>query len=280
MTKADPQNLHFDPINRAHAIAELVLFFEFSPDLREVLPSLHSLKDVLKEKLPNVEIPQLFQVEFSPKQQSFRQVPGLELSRSLPDGTPAWIVNIAAPSVAIHCLDYTRWAAVWGEMRGYVGNVFNAIGAAPVSVSSIGLKYVDRFIWRGPEPDYDGALLFRTESGRLHPRAFKSGSRWHCHTGWFEQGATGEDILNQLNIDSGRHILDGAQVIIVSIDHTQILRATKPNQLAAYGSGSSQELEKLVQHFHADNKNVLASLLTKTMNTRINLVAEPETDVQ
>jgi len=123
-------------------------------------------------------------------------------------------------------------------------------------------------------------LLFRTESGRLHPRAFKSGSRWHCHTGWFEQGATGEDILNQLNIDSGRHILDGAQVIIVSIDHTQILRATKPNQLAAYGSGSSQELEKLVQHFHADNKNVLASLLTKTMNTRINLVAEPETDVQ
>ena len=42
----------FEPINEAHAVAEMLVFLQFSPNLSPALPSLMGLKDLLEAKLP------------------------------------------------------------------------------------------------------------------------------------------------------------------------------------------------------------------------------------
>lgn len=267
-------NQEFRPVNQAHAIAEMVLFFEFLPDLSSVIPALMSLQDELKASFPRAEKTQSFKFDLQPGPNVVsQQVSGLQLSRFRTDGSPGWVININEPAISFHCMDYTRWQSIWDELRLYVTHVFQVLGAAPITISSVGLKYVDRFVWGGLEENYDAKLLFKRDAPLLHPRAFISASRWHCHTGWYQQELKKEEILHQLNIDSGRHLLSGAPAVIVNIDHTQIIRSVLPDQLAKYGdlSETTAPLDELLNQLHISNKSVLSSLLSNEMGKRINL---------
>ena len=193
----------FEPINEAHAVAEMLVFLQFSPNLSPALPSLMGLKDLLEAKLPKATENTAFSITLEEGRNEVTKLPsGLQLMSFRSDGNPAWILNIGPAVISLHCLDYTRWEPVWKEMRFYIGEVLKAIGAAPVSLSSVGLKYVDRFIWTGRDEDYNANLLLRSGSQYLHPGAFQSRQRWHCHTGWFHETDEFGEILNQLNIDS------------------------------------------------------------------------------
>ena len=257
----------FRPINKAHAIAETIVFFEFDPDLASVMPSLLGLKEVLKDKFPRAEATQEIRMEVGPGgNNSIRQLPsGLQLSRFRPNGALEWMINIGAPAISFHCLDYTRWDHVWPEMKEYIRVVFHEMGAASVSISAVGLKYVDRFIWSGDTTKYDAKQLFRAETDLLNSRSFGAGPRWHCHSGWFDASPETGEILNQLNVDSGHGILDGDASIIVNIDHTQTLRRQMEHRLDQYAKIVGQDnvpLDALMKKLHDGNKVALLNLLT------------------
>lgn len=264
----------FKPINEAHAIAETIVFFEFEPDLTPVMPGLLGLKEVLKDKFPRSDVTQEIRMEVGPHGSNIKHLPsGLQLSRFRTNGAPEWMVNIGAPAISFHCLDYSRWDPIWAEMKGYIEAVFQEMGAAPVSINAVGLKYVDRFIWSGDPTKYDAKQLFNKSSKALHGRAFESGSRWHCHSGWFDAHQELGEVLNQLNVDSGHGIMDGLPAVIVSIDHTQTLRRQREGALDQFGkiAGEDVPLDGLMKELHDGNKNVLIDLLSKPMAKAINL---------
>ena len=266
----------FTPINQAHAIAEAIVFFEFAPDLTAVLPTLLGLKETLKQDFPRQEVTQEYKLDVGPGGGALKQLPsGLQLSRFRANGAPEWMINIAPQAISFHCLDYSRWDPVWKEMKTYIRAVFHEMGAAHVSIGAVGLKYVDRFIWKGDVNGYDARQLFKTETPLLHKRAFESGPRWHCHTGWFHFGHSSGEILNQLNVDSGFVMLEGIQAVLVSIDHNQVLRSGAQGSLDQYGNvrKDSVALDDLMKYLHDKNKITLDELLTEEVAKSIKLQA-------
>lgn len=270
---------HFQPINQAHAIAEMLVFFQFVPDLGAILPTLASVQNELQSEFPSA-LP-LQQVRFEvangvPSAQS--AMGGLQLSRSKPDGSPEWVIHIGLDTISIHCTDYSRWHLIWPEMRSYFEKIFKRLGGAPIEIGAIGLKYIERFLWRGSEADYDANLLFDAHGPYLCPQSFNSGPRWHCHIGWFAKVPEIGEILNQLNIDSGGHLLAAGENIIVNIDHTMTLRAINETHLSSYvpiEGGEKAPLDDLIQTFHGANKLVLLSLLRSDVAECLNLRIEP-----
>lgn len=265
----------FEPINKAHAIAEMVVFFEFTPDLGAVMPSLMGVKETLKERLPKQEEVRAYAVELIGDSGKMNPLPaGLKLSRFRADGQPEWLVQIGGPSISIHCLDYSRWSDVWSEVRFYIAEIFSEIGAAQIGISAIGLKYIDRFLWSGKPEEYTAQSLLASNTDLLHGKAFNSGSRWHCHTGWFDDALEGQEVLNQLNIDSGIGIANGRQTIILTVDHTQALRRQGSNSISHFLDDPVSDdgpLSEMMAMLHKKNKNVLLSLLVADMAKRINL---------
>jgi uncharacterized protein (TIGR04255 family) len=265
----------FEPINEAHAVAEMLVFLQFSPNLTPALPSLMGLKDLLKAKLPKATENTTFSITLEDGRNEVTKLPsGLQLMSFRSDGNPAWILNIGPAVISLHCLDYTRWEPVWKEIRFYIKEVFGAIGAAPVSLSSVGLKYIDRFIWTGHDQDYMADLLLRSESQYLNSGAFQSRQRWHCHVGWFQEAGEFGEILNQLNIDSGLNLSPDGTRIVVSIDHTQTTSGAQGGGLAQGALASENPdapINKLMTFLHSENKRIIRDLLSLEASKRINL---------
>jgi uncharacterized protein (TIGR04255 family) len=267
----------FEPVNKSHAIAEAIVFFEFTPNLQPVMPQLLQLKDELKERLPKAELSPSMQVQFNPNGQiNFVSNNDLKLSTFASDGALRWQLNITQNSISVHCIDYTRWNAVWLEMRSFIAAAFKHFGASPVVMSGLGLKYIDRFIWSGSEDDYATSDLFKQDAVFLSGSSFKSGARWHCHTGWFARHEHSE-ILNQLNVDSARNVMAGRPAVVVTVDHAQLLRSDNVQELSEFGKVPGKEPEKLdalMDRLHNDNRGVILELLIPQMATRIGLLRD------
>lgn len=268
----------FEPINTAHAISEVVVYLQFSKDLKAELPSLMNLKATLKDRYPAQidTFSMAVEVNDTQGQLSASQpgVSGFRLSRHGPDGRPDWLIQIGGPSISIHCLEYSRWNSVWSEMRDVLKRIFDELGSGRDYISSIGLKYVDRFIWQDEPGNYDIAALLSNESPYLHDKALDAGERWHCNSGWFEDYSSECEILNQLNIDSGIGMVESGNSIIVTIDHAQTLRAKGSSSLSRFAEDINAEdarMHLLVEELHQRNKATLGSLLRDAMARRISL---------
>lgn len=275
----------FTPINKAHAIVEAVVFVEFIPDLSGSMTSLHGLIDQLKDELPASELQPMVRIELTAEgghKVATAPAMSLTLRRVAPNAMPLWMMQVGPSAISVHCLDYTRWATVWPTCNKYLAHAFKALGAAPVDVSAVGLKVIDRFLYEGAVSAYDASKLFRRDSSVLHGRAFNSGARWHCHTGWFDQlgrdsGFAGREVLNQLNCDSGMNLIEGQSRVVVTVDHTMMLRRGVEGGLAEFAlpsEGTDTPLHKLMGILHNGNKRVLAEALTEQMAKTIALNAE------
>ena len=141
------------------------------------------------------------------------------------------------------------------------------------------MRWTDQFIYEGEDATYNVHELLDPESAYLHPRAFNSGNRWHCHTGWFDGDTTSDrEVLNQVNLDAGPVNIQGAIRTAVTIGHTQMLRVTQTlDELAAFVPGNPSGLEALsalMEALHDGNKRLLKNLLTEPMCARIGLGTE------
>lgn len=145
-------------------------------------------------------------------------------------------------------------------------------------MTSFGVKWLDQFIYEGIEDQYSADDLFDRRSNHIAPFAFGSGSRWHCHNGWFDGPVPGGfEVLNQLNVNSGQINLGGHLRTAVTIEHNQAIRADqRVDQLANLLPTSDEgfdALSGLMEILHSGNKQVLTGLLTASMCERIGLGA-------
>lgn len=279
-TESSPR---FEPVNNAHAIVEMVLFCQFEPELDELaIARLMELEDdpELKDELTKFETLQgnEFQISASGIASSPVRPLGIHMRRTGPDGEPEWMLRTDPHTIAVHCLDYTRWDEVGAQARAFLQKALHKIGTTESTLAALGLKYVDRFSYSGSEEDYDPAVLFRRDTSLLHKRAFTSKMRWHCHSGWFEQPEELEreqlECLNQVNVDAAFLTVSGARRHMTTIDHNAVVRGLNAENLAAFLASEEDEdalLHRLTEALHLVNKRVLIDLLTDEMATRINL---------
>jgi uncharacterized protein (TIGR04255 family) len=273
----------FEPVNNAHAIVEMVLFCQFEPELDELtisrLMELEDDTDLNNERTKFQKI-QGNQLQMgAPGITSFQiKSVGIEMRRMGPNGEPEWILRTGPHAISVHCLDYTRWDDVGAQARAFLQKVLHKIGATESTLAGLGLKYVDRFSYRGSDEQYDPALLFRQDTTLLHKRAFESKMRWHCHSGWFERLKDLEkeelECLNQVNVDAAFLTVSGARRHMTTIDHNAVVRGLNVENLAAFLASDKDEdalLIRLTEALHLVNKRVLIDLLADEMATRIHL---------
>ncbi|MCJ2059824.1 TIGR04255 family protein [Methylobacterium sp. J-048] len=284
---ASPTVSRFRPVHDAHAIVEETIFLEFTPPLQQAMPALLTLKEELKDEFTAIETLNVMQVQVTQQQggapqigpQQISEGAGLRMIRSHADGTIETVINIQTTSVTITCNKYTRWDEIWPHQKSYISRILAKIHGTNSFLTGIGMRWVDQFVYDGDEPAYAAAELLRSGSAHLNPLAFSSGTRWHCHTGWFNGGTNpGRDVLNQLNVDAGQMNVAGEIRTAVAISHIQALRiAQRLDELASFNQASDPDhraLSGLMEALHDGNKRVLRELLTDSMIERIGLGAE------
>lgn len=178
------------------------------------------------------------------------------------------VLSVDNNNIAIFCYKYTCWDEIWKRQKLFLQKAFSKVGNLAF-MTGIGMKWTDQFIYEGDPAAYDARKLLNEHSDSINPRTFKSGTRWHCHTGWFDTAICKQrEILNQLNLNAGPVNIQGNMRVAVTIDHTQILRASKAvDELAAYAPGTASgfaALCGLMDALHDGNKRTLRDLLTES----------------
>jgi uncharacterized protein (TIGR04255 family) len=279
------QDSPFKPINSAHAIVECVIFFEFAPFFSQAVRErfVNNLASQLKHDLPKIERKNIVETAISvkdgnPSWSSKEELSGVELQRIKSDGTLEWMLRTTQNIISVHNLDYTRWDNIWIEAKKYLQTAFEPLQGADNFVNSIGIKYIDRFVYDGAVDNYQISNLFSEETDLLPRKLFASNPLWHSHIGWFENvKGIGLPCLNQINIDGTYANFSNRKKPVVTIEHNAILRAgDNLDSISSYLSQQEEDkdstkLDQIMHALHIVNKGVLSSLLNDKMKININL---------
>ncbi len=286
MSEVD-NKLLFSPINKAHAIVEVIMYVRFISDFDDkAIKQFLELEYELKEDLPKCTHMQRYETTVHIEQGDAQNPPvaekkvsvgGIELESIKKDGSKEWMLRIARNTVAVHCFDYSTWPNIWAAGKRFLTKSLEKIDIVNNVVSATGLIYRDRFLYEGIEEHYDPANLFDTDTDMIFKHAFSAGMRWHCHTGWFDPiSATNNTCLNQLNIDAAYGNIEKKQKHITTIEHNIVIHFPELVQgeltsLTGNSSSEYSELDDIFTQLHSKNKEMLKKLLTRKMADRISL---------
>ena len=268
----------FRPINPHHAVVEFVIFYEFTDLPSEIF---EQFKDIARSSkvasfLPKDEPVEGYQLEIKPPGAPMqRVVRSIERKRYRAEGLE-WLLRVFPDTISIHCLHYTRWQEVLTICEDVLQPFFAPMDFRYLPIKQIGMRYVDRFIFDGDPTQYDPAGLFRRDSAHLASHCFKSGTRFHCHTGWFEEGPDpAVETLHQLNIDVAHIRTANASGIGHTINHAGIFRQTAAGgfeNIVPDSENSPSGFAKNMEVLHKKNGKVLEELITRDMARQIDLV--------
>ena len=267
--------LSFSPINGVHAIVEMAIFVNFSPEFSSsTINKLVFLKDDLKEFFPKVNNVEKMDFTIDGTHTSAdKHLVGIELQKINLDGNIDWMLRTSENSISVHCLNYTQWDIVFADAIKYLKATFKYLEGSENFISNIGLMYIDRFICDKTPESSNLSELFNKDTDLVFKGAFGSENKlWHSHTGWYEK-LDDMPCLNQLKTSASYANIKNSKKLVVTVDHSAIITG-KNDTFVDYSevNGSCQKLEGILGKLHDMNKRVLAELLTEQMSTQIKLV--------
>ncbi|MEQ9567275.1 MAG: TIGR04255 family protein, partial [Pseudomonadales bacterium] len=272
--------LPFRPVNDRHAIQEVV----FAVGMQGLIqpPYLHKLESAhaeFKEDLPQVEKLQGWQISLpgatgdALSSGPTDELTGIRFSAYKRNGALDWRLSAENRILAVNCLTYTRWAEIWERARHLLYSATVAMTDDANPIVSIGLQYIDLFLWDGKVEDYNAAELIQQDSAMMPRSIWNRGPYWHLHQGWFEsaQAAVEGRLLRRVHMDA---IDVQPGVVGVRMDTLLKLDLKSPpiNYKALFESSDSLGT-KVVQDLHSLNKATMLKILTKDMAERIDLHA-------
>jgi uncharacterized protein (TIGR04255 family) len=195
---------------------------------------------------------------------------------------------IAPNSLTARTNSYVRWEPFAGQMEELLLPAI-ANYSDVVSVVSVQIDYVDRFVWTGDWSNFDWRKLLRTDGKFIASHAAEH-RQWHTHSGWFES-ATGRRRLVNVNIDLSdyRH----SESLVPSIAILTLMRHDLPDSV---GGGApvpfdpaggpvvrledAASVQGILEELHNELKTLLGQVITDSMARRISLYAKASDDVR
>lgn len=195
--------------------------------------------------------------------------PGMLFQRVNADGSMAEELTIERSAVTYRTRSYKRWA----DVQGYIRNILIPIVESltkndPTEISVVELRCVDKFT--SPQEDFPAlGDLIRADCDLVPPHMLKLREFMHIHSGWFSrQGGDGRDLIN-VNIDVNDDRFGGIVTSILQVFSTQ---SARKGGIFCTPQSLSEILHLHFENLHAQDKRMLARLLTDEMQTSINLV--------
>ncbi|QND16239.1 TIGR04255 family protein [Rhizobium leguminosarum bv. trifolii] len=262
----------FAPLHADHSISELIFFFEFQKSLQPAsLDALIANHGEVAADLPGREDMNGIQFEQGPDGFHQSTIQGEEWKRYKPDGSVDWVARIGADAVSLHALQYEGWSGTWGKARKLLQGILRGVSFKENLPRSVGLRYLDRFIYKPTNKNYDLSVLFQPGSPYIPANIIKvADNKWHTTSGWVSlMPGRGNNVLQQLNIDA---ITQANGVPSVSILHSIVVRLDEGNDPSVMEPNSTTGA---YSDFISDAKNcnhaLLQELLTAPILQRIGL---------
>jgi uncharacterized protein (TIGR04255 family) len=274
------ETLSFSPINGAHAITEMVVYIQFTPEFSPAtIQRLVSLETELVAYFPKAIRIQQQNVEFKaegskPKSNISEKLVGIELQDIDDSGNINWMLRTTENSLSIHCLNYSVWEEVYKKIITYLLSAFHHLEGSGNFIAHVGLMFIDRFICEVPPEEACLSELFNENTDWVFNGAFKAENKlWHSHVGWYEE-LKNYQCLNQLKTSASYADIKGEKKLIVTVDHNAIITSeTNGKNFISYSAIDEDNLviKETIKELHSMNKKVLRELLTVKMSSRINL---------
>lgn len=265
--------MEFTPHNGKHAVQRTVfaVFFSDTPLSRPLTKSDFDKASKTISTLPGSRSFQAINIEINedgPRQGT--KDTGLQLFLSEPDGTPAWLLQVAPNHILVECRIYTRWEYVWQLAQAYLSEAIVAAGQvrqSPISITRLELVVADRF--ETPSSKYSLNSLLRPNI-MVPQKVFGSGPAWHAHLGWYDEQQP--RVLHNVNLDA-KPVVDTQEEgpWQVEIMHFQRMLLDVPY---AGGDTVAADLEAKFFRMHNENKSVVSSVLTEEMSRQIGLLGD------
>ena len=175
---------------------------------------------------------------------------------------------IAPNSMTARTTSYVRWAPFAGQIDALMLPLVSMYSDV-ISVSSIQLDYVDRFLWTGDWGNFEWRALLRSDGQFLAARAAEGHRLWHTHSGWFDESAEGRRLVN-VNVDLADFQRSEGSVPSVAI--LTLMRDEVPPAVSRYGDAAS--VQACLEQLHNELKSLLGHIITEPMAERISLSAQ------
>lgn len=255
------------PVKPDHSINEVVFVINFSkPFSEKELESLTELEDLLKDDLPKMEQHKGAGFRLSPEGQMetlSSKLVALSFKHYNEKNSFDWTLRAEGHFIAVNCLDYSDgWEVIWPKVHNYLNHAAQKLVSTELSIESLALQYIDRFIYEGQIDCYEASTIFDEQSDYLNKKVTKVGPYWHIHQGWFDTiKELPVRILNILNItaamaDKEHH---------TTIDHSATIQfKQKITNHKTLFEGTIKGMPTVDYYFdllHKDNKQVLRDLL-------------------
>ena len=177
---------------------------------------------------------------------------------------PSRVLRLSDNTLMVSFSEYPGWKNALAASMNYVKTALTVLPLVNNAVVAFALRYIDRYIFDGPNDQCRADLLFRRDCGHLAPHVFDAGPYWHCHTGWFETQTKARRVLNQLNVASS--VVDGHST--VTIDHkatNQLADSCQSIESLLAIHEPSPGLESTLDLLHERNKELIAAALREDM---------------
>jgi len=262
----------FRPCNEAHAIQEVIFVLLFSRNFKkQEVSALEAAHDLWRDDLPRFRKPHMFAVHFGNEPPTQEPIAGCMFDKYKPDGSLAWRLQANEDSLVVNCLDYTRWNDVWGSAKRFLDSATKALEAEGLFIRSVGLQYIDLFLWDGDANDYDSSELLKADSDFIPASIRNKGPFWHLHQGWFQEcdePLTGR-LLERMHLDSADDTAKGE--LFVRCDNTlriDLFTPIDPNEFFDQQDGFS---DSVYDFLHEKNKHVMRNYLNEETVKNIRL---------
>jgi uncharacterized protein (TIGR04255 family) len=253
------------PFAGAHAVQSAAFALEWPSELGEAeIGAVSSAYEKIKSSLPLVTPIQMvtFQMMGGQPGSTGTAPSGFLFSRPGPAG-PARALEAQRNRLVGQINDYTRWAPVWQEVKGWFNAIAPSIGNR--LITHVGLQYNDVFHWRGAPDKLDLKQVFREGSPLLPAHVFTLDGLWHAHHGYFldRKEPVQHRLLENVNINVVEEL--GQRSFVISTVH-------KAELSNVWGwDGVSAFIDNLMDDLHKRNKATLASLLSDDAASMISL---------
>ena len=234
----------------------------------------HEAAKQFKSDFPGEQQIQQFTIAFgaTPPPEAPGGIQGWVLLRTNEGGATEQELRIESSSVLFRTTKYSRWGELWERVSRYFAGLAPIyIDAAPLS--AIGLNYTDKFVLDGsPSPEAVRSVL-RTGSPYFCQTILDAEDLWHSHVGYFDKPDPETKRLVNVNIDyvdqANNERRTRAIKLVTSL--TDLLNQHGFSPCKADASDVMTVMERHMQSLHDLNKELLASILSESMATRIAL---------